>query len=302
MEYITFKEALFIEDFKVIVSRITQDCNWYINNSFYLHFISDGRSPRDNSFCFIEDENKVIKLKNVIYITSKVIKGISCVVCKDPRSLFIKVLELIKNEELTYNHYINNKEGLIDSTVKIHSTAVIEDEVKLGKNTVISAGCVIKKGVLIGDHCIIRENTVIGCDGIALYKDTEGDVLRFPHLSGVIVGNNVEIGSNCVIAKGTLKPTKIANDVVIGNLCNIGHGVSIADKVWISVGSLVGGNSQLEAYSSLGMGVRIKDNTIISANSSIGMGTVLTKNTENNSSYFGNPGKKIRKIKVGPDR
>ena len=124
--------------------------------------------------------------------------------------------------------------------------------------------------------------------------------MRFSHLSGVVIGNNVEIGVNCVLVKGTLKYTEIQNDVVIGNLCNIGHGFLVESRTWISVGVIVGGNTTIECNSTIGLRVNVKGNIIVRENTSIGMGSVITKSARAESSYFGNSVKLIRKIKTGP--
>jgi len=272
------------------------------DESFEITAISDGRKPLINSFCFLESLDNIVPKKNVLYIAPMPLDGACCLIVEDPRYAFIKLLAYIEKRAQVYSLSPNHRSAGIHPTAIIHEGAILDEDVVVGERAIISAGCILKKGTVVGAKSIVRENTVIGCEGIALYKAKSGEVLRFPHLSGVEIGSNVEIGANTVIVRGTLKPTKIEDDVVIGNLCNIGHGVLVQSKVWMSVGTLIGGNCVVEQDSTLGLGVSVKDNLKIAQNTSIGMGSVVTKNTRIGGSYFGNPAKPLRGLKTGPVR
>jgi len=270
-------------------------------NQFEINGFSDGRSPASHTICFLEDVSLAKQDPTVLYIVPEHIDGLATLVTDDPRYVFIKFLECVLNSD-NYEPLPDGIYASVDSTAFVHEKAVLESGVFIGENAWIGAGAVIKKGSVIGRDSIIRENTVVGCPGIALYKSKHGEVVRFPHISGVIIGENVEIGANAVIVRGTLNPTIIEDNVVIGNLCNIGHGVTVKDSVWMSVGTLIGGNCVVEQNSTLGLGVSVKDNLFIKSNTSIGMGSVVTKSTEENTSYFGNPAKLLRGLKTGPKR
>ncbi|MBV1916143.1 MAG: hypothetical protein KUG72_12205 [Pseudomonadales bacterium] len=302
MEDIEIGISLTIEKFRILLSETEVDYALNLVSDMTITSISDGRSPISGSICFIEDSALLTKMSDVVYILKKSVPGISCVVTDEPRSFFIKLLEKLQDKKLVSSLLSGGKKTGVSQKAQVHPSAVIGESVTIGDGTIISAGCVIECNTSIGCDCIIRANTVIGCAGISLYKSQANEVLRFPHLAGVVIGNNVEIGANCVLVRGTLKNTRIGNDVVIGNLCNIGHGVSVADKVWLSAGTLLGGNSLIEANSTIGIGATIKDNLTIGLETSIGMGAVCTKNTDAGSFLFGNPAKPTRKIKVGPER
>lgn len=301
MTAVVLKEPIGVSELLNFIVKLNVQCKLNTSNQFTVNGISDGRSPVSHTICFLEDVSIANQDSTVLYIVTEHIDGLATLVADDPRYVFIKFLEHVQK----YDNYEPLPGGIsasVHSTAFVHEKAVLEKGVFIGENAWIGAGAVIKKGTVIGGSSIIRENTVIGCPGIALYKSKHGEVVRFPHLSGVTIGNNVEIGANVVIVQGTLKPTVIEDNVVIGNLCNIGHGVIIKSKVWMSVGTLVGGNCVVEDSSTLGLGVSVKDNLLIEEGSIIGMGAVLTKSTTKGSSYFGNPAKQLRSIKAGPTR
>lgn len=299
---VTLTSSWHKSEFVQFIDQISIDAQLHLHEDLKIDQITDGRDAEPNSVCFLENIDSVELVDDVLYIVPEFLDNMPCIVTSDPRYVFIKMLEYVSETNQFYSQSFEKLAKGIHPSSEIATTAVLEEEVVVEEGAVISAGVVLKRGTYIGANSIIRENTVVGCPGIALYKAKNGEVLRFPHLSGVTIGSNVEVGANAVIVKGTLQPTTIENDVVIGNLCNIGHGVTVKEKVWMSVGTLIGGNCLVERTSTLGLGVSVKDNLNIMENTSVGMGSVVTKNTIEDGSYFGNPAKPIRGLKSGPKR
>lgn len=225
--------------------------------------------------------------------------------CKvsDPKAVFMDVLNwLIATVGIDAHKCGFSNETIIADDADVATTAVIEPGVEIGAGSIVSAGAVIKTGTRIGKNAVIRENVVIGCNGVNVYRSQDGRLMKFPHVGGIYIGNSTEIGANSVIAGGILAPTSIGSNVIIGNLCNIGHGVVIEDGVWISVGTLIGGHTKIHSGATIAMAVSIRDNLIIGEEASIGMGTVVVKNVGSKDSMFGNPAKRMIGLKTGPRR
>ncbi|MDD5716258.1 MAG: DapH/DapD/GlmU-related protein [Sulfuricurvum sp.] len=311
MEFIKFNKRITIHDILNILESMSISFTRSNKSNSKIEGVSNGLLKIDYTLCFIEsinEKNLVDNLKNSLILTNTPVNDeygdYSILHVNDARFAFIKLLEYFNNTELLekFTTKIEPRAKSISHRANIHTSAIIENDVIIEDDVVVSAGCVIKNGTYIGKGTIIRENCTIGCDGIALYKAKNDDVLRFPHIAGVWIGKNVEIGANCVIVKGTLTNTSIGNDTVIGNLSNIGHGVKIGKKVWMSVGGLIGGNCIIEDYVTIGLSVSLKDNLFIAEESTIGMGSVVTKSLNEKLTVFGNPAKPLRPLKVGPKR
>lgn len=225
--------------------------------------------------------------------------------CKvdDPRAAFIDLLTHLMTKIDVWAHSMDYwEQAEVDATAIIATSAVIETGVKVGKRARIEAGVVLKRGTWIDDDAIIGPNACLGDEGITLYKANDGRVLRFPHVGGVYVGKRTHVGANSVIPRGIISTTRISDDVVIGNLCNIGHGAKVGRSVWMSVGSLIGGHTKIEDRVTIGMGVTVRDNLTLGEQSSIGMGSVVVKNVQNKTSVFGNPAKRMPGLTTGPAR
>lgn len=272
--------------------------------------VCDMREGGDNCLAFsvnIELNEVERKLNKCIVITEDDVLEASgrniYITVSDARAVFIKLLAQL-NEHIGVKPWTSKMDSVIEISphANVSPQAIIEAGVKIGDGAIISSGCVIKSGSQIGRNTTIRENCIIGCDGITIYKSKNGEILKFPHVCGVIIGENTEVGAGCIIPKGILSSTIIGDDVVIGNLCNIGHGATLADNVWMSVGTLIGGHTHIGRKATIGMGSRVRDNLVIGENSSIGMGSVVVKSVDSGISVFGNPAKRMPGLSTGPKR
>lgn len=102
-----------------------------------------------------------------------------------------------------------------------------------------------------------------------------------------------EIGYNCFIMENNVvQPySKVGNNVILWSGNHIGHHSVIKDNVFFSSHVVLSGRCQVESYCWFGVNCCIKDNTKISEGSFIAMGSVVTKNTNSNTKYTGNPAK-----------
>jgi len=228
--------------------------------------------------------------------------GITCLPVADPRALFIDLgHRLLAAESVAVSDAVPRPFGIHPGT-KIGAYTDIHPETRIDEGVHIGAHCVIHRGTWIQAGTIIRDNTTIGVAGINAYRGLDGKVRNFPHFASVIIGPGVEIGAGTVVVRGITTSTQIGAESVIGNLCNIGHGVEIGERVWMSVGTLVGGHTRIHDGATLGMSVAVKDNIEIGAGAQIGMGSVVVKSVKPHASLFGNPARMVGPIHAGPNR
>src|SRR5580658_7400459 len=156
---------------------------------------------------------------------------------------------------------------------------VIEDEVEIGEGSVIEAFCFLGRGSSIGEKCRlhprvtlyanarlargveVHSGAVIGGDGFG-YVFGEGRHWKFPQIGTVEIGDNVEIGCNTTIDRGSLGVTSIAADVKIDNLVQVAHNVSVGEHSLLVSQTGIAGSCSLGAGVILGGQVGIADHCV----------------------------------------
>src|SRR5258705_10207203 len=132
----------------------------------------------------------------------------------------------------------------VGKNVSIGPYAVIAEDAHIGDGTQIGAHCVIGAGCWIGENCRlhphvsmyarsrvghrveIHAGAVIGADGFG-YVYGDGRYWKFPQVGIVEIGDDVEIGANATIDRGSLEDTGIAEGVKLDNLVHVGHNCQI---------------------------------------------------------------------------
>jgi len=187
----------------------------------------------------------------------------------------------------------------IDSTVSIGCNCSILGNVSVGTHTVIENNVVIQGNIKIGNNCMIRSGTVIGTDGYGYFFKDDGTIGKVEHFGGVIIGNDVEIGANVCIDRGTLDDTVIGDNSKIDNLVHIAHNVRIGRSVCVVAGAAICGSVVLHDGAYIAPGGIVKNQLEIGTDGFVGLGAVVTKSVENGSVVAGIPARTIRNIKKG---
>jgi len=220
----------------------------------------------------------------------------------DARAVFIDTLEYLQQSGILGMTSLLPNSPTVASDARVGERVVVESGVQIDSGVTVGNGAVIRRGAWLQRGAAVGENSVIGSVGIDAYLGQDGKRRRFPHLAGVIVGEGVSLGASCVVVRGILSSTRIGAGSIIGNLCNIGHGVEVGENVWISAGTMIGGHTTIDSNATIALGCAIRDNIFIGANANVGMGSVVTKNVRAGRSVFGNPAKSFRSINAGPVR
>jgi UDP-3-O-[3-hydroxymyristoyl] glucosamine N-acyltransferase len=144
---------------------------------------------------------------------------------------------------------------------RIGANTVIEDGVTIGDGAVIGANCSISHA-LIGHGVNFSSNICIGGEGFG-FAPGPGGLVRLAHVGRVVIGNKVQIGSNCSIDRGALTDTVIGDMTVLDNLVQIGHNVRIGKACVFAGQAGVAGSTTIGNQVLVGGGVSISDHLTI---------------------------------------
>ena len=230
---------------------------------------------------------------------------------KDPYSSFTTILEL-------FNKEITSKKGISEFTVidknaiisdssyigsfttigkdsKISDNCIIENQVFIGNNVEIGEGTRIYPGVKIlddskiGKNCIIHSSCSIGSDGFGFAPNDDGSYKKIPQTGNVIIGDNVEIGSNSTIDRATLGSTIIHKGVKLDNQIQIAHNVEIGENTAIAAQSGIAGSTKIGRNCMIGGQVGIIGHLKIGDNVKIQAQAGVTSDIKSNSRVTGTP-------------
>jgi len=230
---------------------------------------------------------------------------------KDPYSSFTTILELFdkdlskrkgisqltdvdKSSKISDSAFIGSFSSVGENSI-IGEKCIIENQVFIGNNVKIGKDCLIYPGVkilddtIIGQNCIIHSSTTIGSDGFGFAPNDDGSYKKIPQTGNVLIGDNVEIGSNSTIDRATLGSTIISNGVKLDNQIQVAHNVEIGENTAIAAQSGVAGSTKIGKNCMIGGQVGIIGHIKIGDNVKIQAQAGVTSNIESNSRVTGTP-------------
>ena len=206
---------------------------------------------------------------------------------------------------------IIDSDAVLGKGVSIGPYTIIDGGVIIGDNTVIGANNVINAntvigcdskiennihlhhGSIIGDRCLIQSGTVIGCDGFGFF--TENDFNHKISQNGnVTIGNDVELGANCTIDRGTIGETTIGDMCKFDNSVQIAHNVSIGKGCLLTAHVTIAGSTKVGEFCSFGGQAGAIDHISIGDRAILACYTVAMKDLPGGKIYSGAPAREIK--------
>ena len=211
-----------------------------------------------------------------------------------------------KNASIGAHVYVG-AEAVIGDNAVLHPQSYIGAEAVIGDDALIYPGVKIGAGSKIGHRAIIHFNASIGADGFSFVTPQAGSVetakagtggevtasntalIRIASLAPVIIGDDVEIGANTSIDRGTIASTRIGTGTKIDNQVQIGHNVTVGENCMICGRVGIAGSAKIGDRVVLGGAVGIADHLTIGDDSLIMASSGVGGNVPPRSIFGGTP-------------
>ncbi|MEW6738151.1 MAG: UDP-3-O-(3-hydroxymyristoyl)glucosamine N-acyltransferase [Acidobacteriota bacterium] len=276
----------------------------------------------------------IVFVENEKYLTRAFACAATAVIVPAQINTSEKTLILVDHPKLAFARIVGEFAPHPTHHASIHPTAIVSETAQLGRevsigayvtigagtmigdNTVIGNGCVIGDDVKIGAHChlyarvvvydrvhihnrvIVHAGAVLGSDGFG-YVRAGGQYHKFPQIGSLIIEEDVEIGSNTTVDRGTLDATVIGRGSKIDNLVQIAHNVRIGEhcvlaaQVGVSGSSIIEDNAVLGGQVGVADHVRIEAGAIVGAQAGIPTGKIIRRGL----TVWGTPARQIDEFK-----
>lgn len=249
----------------------------------YMVFV--GRTAKDPTALLEKTKAKLVVLDVGIQLPKSYSNCI--VLVKNARLFFCELLSFIASERTSSisERAVIHPSAIIGKGTSIGDYACIGEGVVIGDCCSISSHVSILRDVVLGDRVSVSPGTIIGTDGFGYEQRGDGTFIRFPHIGGVRIGNDVDIGGNTVIDRGTLGMTVIEDGVKIDNLVHIAHNVHIEMNCLIIANAMVAGGVRVGKGSWIGPSSNILDRVSVGEKAFVGMGVSVVKEIPPNGRF-----------------
>jgi UDP-3-O-[3-hydroxymyristoyl] glucosamine N-acyltransferase len=191
-------------------------------------------------------------------------------------------------------HAVVESGACLGARTSVKAGVFVGQEAEIGEDCVIHPGVTIYPRARIGNRVVLHAGVVIGGDGFG-YVFAEGRHQKFPQLGSVVIEDDVEIGANTTIDRGSLGTTSIGQGTKIDNLVQIAHNVRIGKHCVIAAQTGISGSVNMGDYcvigGQVGIGdhVEIEDGARIASKGGILPGKIVRKGT----TVWGIPGRPL---------
>ena len=176
--------------------------------------------------------------------------------------------------------------AVIDQGARIGEHCIVGQGAAVGADSRLSARVTLGDGCTVGERCILHSGVVIGADGFG-FAPHDGRWEKIEQLGNVRIGNDVEIGANTCIDRGSLQDTVIEDGVKLDNLIQIGHNVRIGAHTALAGCVGVAGSANIGAHCTIGGGAVVLGHLTLADHVHISAASVVTRSLLKAGNYTG---------------
>lgn len=175
---------------------------------------------------------------------------------------------------------------------RVGAQAIVDAGAVLGADAVLGAGsrlypnAVVLDRCEVGARCVVHSGAVIGADGFG-FAPFEGQWIKIPQLGRVVIEDDVEIGANTTVDRGTTGDTRIGRGAKLDNQIQVGHNCVVGEYTVIAGCVGIAGSARIGAHCQIGGAAMIAGHLSIADGCAIGPGTLVASSIDKPGHYTG---------------
>ncbi len=264
---------------------------------------------KPNSFTWVKNKENI----SAVFDTARILLAFISPGANNAKVDFYNVIETVESKRAffaTIEHFYNEEGNekrppigeftyispkvKLGKNVRVGHNCTLDGEIYIGDNTVIWNNVTIINRVKIGCNCVIQSGTVIGHDGFG-YAESQGcEKHMIKHFGGVVIGDDVLLGSSVCVCRGTIDDTVIGKGTKIDNMSHIAHNCIIGSNVGMAYPCRLGGSSHIGNNAYLSSCV-VRNQCNVGEGAFVGMGAVVVKDVAAGQIVVGNPAQEFKK-------
>lgn len=183
----------------------------------------------------------------------------------------------------------------VGARTRVAQHVFVGDGVIIGDDAVLGPGVVCYTGSRLGHRVVLKAGAVIGGVGFGYLSDKHGHA-RIPHIGSCILEDDVEVGSNTCIDRGSIDDTVVGRGTKVDNLVQVGHNVRIGQRCLIMAGVGIAGSTRIGNDAILAGHVGVTDHLVIGDRARIAAKSAIFGDVPAGASFSGHPARPHRQF------
>jgi UDP-3-O-[3-hydroxymyristoyl] glucosamine N-acyltransferase len=181
----------------------------------------------------------------------------------------------------------------IGAGTRIGAQVVIGADCRVGRDAVFHPHSTLYDSTIVGDRVTVHSGARLGSDGFG-YALVEGEYRKIPQLGGCIVGDDVEIGANACVDRGSIGDTELGSKVKLDNLVQVAHNVKVGSGTLVASLSGVAGSTRIGERVWIGGQVGVINHLSLGDDAQVAFGSILYKDLPAGETVSGHPARSHR--------
>lgn len=190
--------------------------------------------------------------------------------------------------------YVVLEDGVtVGDRTRLHAHVVVGRDAAIGSDTVIHPHVVLYRRVVLGDRVVLHSGVRVGVDGFG-YARTPTGIEKIPHVGGCTIGDDVEVGANTCIDRGTIGVTSVGAGTKLDNLVQLGHNVEVGQGCLMAAQVGIGGSTQIGAGTTWGGQSGAVDHMVVPEGVTVAGKAAITHDVQPGEVVAGFPARRLK--------